>query len=493
MNANLLGPFNFLIYKYVVLSIKKEKLVKGVLWSGIDKVGVVIIQLVLELILARHIMPQEYGIMGLAMIFITFGSLFSESGFSNALIRKQDRTEQDFSTAFYFNLIVSVCFTATVFQLAHFIANYFDTPMLKDVLRVISLCVIFNALVMVHKTKLSILMDFKTQAKVSFIALLLSGTIGVVLAIKGYGVWALVAQILGQSFFTFLFFCILFFWKPLFVFSKKSFSELFGFGSNLLLAGIIQNIYVNLYNVFIGKRMPASMLGLYTKSNQFTFMPANLISSILQRVTFPFFSSYQNNVEKIFFLNQQFTRLICLSVFPVFAYVCIFAKPLVYYGLSSRWMMAVPIIQLLAIAYVFQPIIVNNMLLLQVRNNTKLYFRVEIITKITGVLILLFTFKLGILFLCYGIILQLFLQLCITSFFANWLLERSMFQQIFIIVPYIVFPGLVWLIISYVFRDQSMESYFFYGSVVFLMSYFVYYFIFCKNHIISLFKLLKNK
>ncbi|MBF6609808.1 MAG: oligosaccharide flippase family protein, partial [Chryseobacterium sp.] len=260
------------------MSFRKEQLVKGVVWSGIDKVGMVAIQLLLELVLARYVLPIEYGIIGLAMIFISLGTLFSESGFANALIHNQDRTEVDFSTAFYFNFLIALSVVLVVVLTAPYIAIFFNTPILAKVLKLISLCIIFNSLVMVHKTKLSISMDFKTQAKITFISLILSGIISVMMAINGYGVWALVVQILSQSIFTFLLFSVFNFWKPLPVFSRNSFKKLFGFGSHVLLAGIIQSIYINLYNLLIGKRMSTVTLGLYTKSNQFTLFPAGLVS-----------------------------------------------------------------------------------------------------------------------------------------------------------------------------------------------------------------------
>lgn len=467
----------------------KDQLVKGVLWSGIDKLGVVVIQILLEVILARHLLPADYGIIGMATIFIVLGSLFSESGFSNALIQKQDRTETDFATAFYFNILVSVCFVAAVFVGAPYVANFFNTPALTGVLRVVSLSVIFNALVMVHKTKLSLALDFKKQARISFISLLLSGIIGVYLAVKGFGVWALVAQLLTQNIATVLLFNVFVPWWPAGHFSKRSFSSLIGFGSNLLFAGLLQNLYINLYSALIGRRLSVSSLGLYTKANQFTFMPSSLISGILQRVLFPYFSSVQGENDRIFRLNIDFTRIVCLLVFPVFVYLIIFAEPLVYYGLSVRWLPMVPIIQILAAAYCFQPIIVNNMSVFQVKSKTGLFFRIELLTKVIGIIILYFTISRGIVILSFGLLCQLFIQFLITSFFANAVLQKSMLQQFYVIIPYIMFAAGIWYLSGFLFNYLELGQSWLVGTLLFVSCYGLFYLAFYKTHIRALYKM----
>lgn len=471
---------------------QKKQLVNGVIWSGIDKLGVVVVQLLLEIILARHLLPKDYGVIGMATIFIALGILFSESGFSSALIQKQNRTETDFSTAFYFNLAISVSFVTLVFLIAPFAANFFNTPILKNVLRILSLGIILNALVMVHKTKLSISLDFKTQAKISFLSLLISGCLGVYLAINNYGVWSLVAQILGQNLITTILFFAVVKWIPLRVFSRESFSHMFAFGSKILAAGLLQSVYTNLYYLFIGKRMSASTLGLYTKANQFTFMPASLISGVLQRVMFPFFSSFQNEDDKIFNFNQQYTRLVCLFVFPIFNYLCIFSNPLVYIALSDRWIQIVPILQILSACYIFQPIIVNNMVLFQVKNKVKLYFQVELITKIIGIIILFVTFRYGIIALCYGLLLQLILQLIITSLYCQSILRKGMADQLLVILPYIFFSVSIWLILYLINSRLTMQLQLILGSFIFICLYLFFYFTVFKSKILTLYKLLKK-
>lgn len=477
------------------MAYQKKQFINGVLWSGIDKLGVIAVQLLLEVVLARHLLPTDYGVVGMATIFVAFGSLLSESGFSNALIQKQDRNEQDFSTAFYFNLLISVVFVCLIFLIAPYAAIFFKTPVLKEVLRIISLSIIFNSIVMVHKTKLSIDLNFKTQAKISFISLLLSGGIGIVMAIYDYGVWALVTQIVSQSLLSAIFFYYNFRWSPLKSFSKRSFFNLFHFGSKVLVAGILQNIYVNLYYLFIGKRMNSSTLGIYTKSNQFTFMPASLISGILQRVMFPYFSSFQGDNDKIFRLNQNFTRLACLCVFPLFLYLASFSRPLIYYGLSERWIDAVYVIKILALSMILFPITVNNMILFQVKNKTTVYLYLEIFSKVIGAGILFLTIKYGILVLCYGLLVQQILQFILTTISVQLLLSKSIFKQMLIIFPHCFYGSILYIIIYYleIKFGEDYLMFFIIGNIFFLLFYFLLYIIVFKNNIRTLITMIKFK
>ncbi|MGC4235760.1 MAG: lipopolysaccharide biosynthesis protein, partial [Niabella sp.] len=251
----------------------KKVIFNGVIWSAVDKLSVIGIQIVLEIILARLLLPADFGIIGMAVIFISIGQVFVNAGFSDALIQKQDRSEIDFSTAFYINLSLSLIFYIALFFSAPFIANFFHLPILKDVVRMGGLTVIITSLALVHKTKLTISLNFKTQAKYSFSSVLISGLVGVVLAYCHYGVWALVYQSLTQSLLNTVFYWVRFRWLPMMVFSRDSFNRLFHFGSKLLVAGLIQALYQNMYSFVIGRRYRAADLGLFAKAGQFTLMP----------------------------------------------------------------------------------------------------------------------------------------------------------------------------------------------------------------------------
>src|SRR5690606_23454278 len=219
-------------------------------------------------------------------------------------------------------------------------------------------------------------------------------------------------------------------WIPDWVFSFISLKSLLSFGSKVMISAIIQSIYFNAYPILIGRVLRTADLGLYTKSSQFTQMPASVLTNVLQRVLFPFFSSRQNDNDKLFQLNQFYTTVCCLIFFPLFFIMAAVAQPLIIFLFSEVWADMAPVFTLLCMGYAFYPLIVNNMMLFQVKNKTTLFLKIEIITKIIGFAILLLTVKHGILAIGYGILIQHVLQFLITSFFAQTVLNKSLLTKL---------------------------------------------------------------
>ena len=475
------------------MTYKKEEFVKGILWSAIDKFGIVAVQIILEIVMARLLLPSDYGVMGVVAVFIAIGQVFTDGGFSNALIQKQSRTEIDFSTVFFLNIIISVVIYGLLFVSAPLISQFYNLPVLTDIIRIIGLTIIINSLVIVHKTKLSISLNFKIQAKYSLLSVFLSGGVGLFLALNGYGVWSLIYQSLLLYIInaTFLIFNLR--WVPLFVFSKKSFDSLFYFGSKILIASLVQSIYNNLYSVLIAKKFSTKELGLYSKANQFTLFPISTLTTVMQRVAFPYLSSYQEDNDKLFSLNQKFTKLNLILIVPLFFGISALAEPIVKILFSEAWFNLIPLVRILSIAFVFYPIIVNNMFLFQIKNQTKIYLKIEIITKLTGILILFGTLRYGVVVMCFGLLVQQFLQLIITSMYSNCLLEKNKFAQLKMIMPHIVVSFIIFLITIFGIKlvdNQFLQ--FLVGSILIGILYFVYYYFFMKNEIVALYISLKN-
>lgn len=475
------------------MTYKKEEFVKGILWSAIDKFGIVVVQIILEIVMARLLLPADYGVMGVVAVFLAIGQVFTDGGFSNALIQKQNRTEIDFSTVFFCNIIVSVVIYGMLFFGAPFISQFYNLPVLTDIIRIIGLTIIINSLVIVHRTKLSISLNFKIQAKLSLLSVLFSGAIGLFLALNGYGVWSLVYQSLLLYILNAAFLIYSLRWMPLFVFSKKSFDTLFYFGSKILMASLVQAIYNNLYSVLIAKKFSTKELGLYSKGNQFTLFPISTLTTVMQRVAFPYLSSYQEDNEKLFSLNQKFTKLNLILIVPLFFGISALSEPIVKIVFSEAWVDLIPIIRILAIAYVFYPVIVNNMFLFQIKNQTKIYLRIEVVTKITGILILLGTIKYGIIIMSFGLLIQQFLQLIITSMYSNRLLEKQLFSQLKMIAPHILVSLLIfWITLFGITLVDNRFAQLLVGAALTGVLYFVYYYFFMKKDIVVLYASLKH-
>jgi O-antigen/teichoic acid export membrane protein len=475
------------------MTYKKEEFVTGILWSALDKFGIVVVQIILEIVMARLLLPSDYGVMGIIAVFLAIGQVFTDGGFSNALIQKQDRSESDFSTVFFCNLIVSVVIYGLLFIGAPYISQFYDLPVLTAIIRIIGLTIIINSLVIVHKTKLSISLNFKIQAKYSLLSVLLSGAVGLFLALNGYGVWSLVYQTLLLYVLNAVFIIYNLRWVPLFVFSKKSFDTLFYFGSKVLMASLVQAVYNNLYSVLIAKKFSTKELGLYSKANQFTLFPISTLTTVMQRVAFPYLSSYQGDNDKLFTLNQKFTKLNLILIMPLFFGISALSEPIVKIVFSDAWIDLIPLMRILSIAFVFYPVIVNNMFLFQIKNKTQIYLRIEIITKITGILILFGTLQYGIIIMSLGLVVQQFLQLVITSMYCNRLLEKQLFSQLKMVGPHLLVSFLIFFVTLYgiSFVDNRFSQ-FVIGGLLIGILYFVYYYFFMKNEIVALYVSLKN-
>jgi O-antigen/teichoic acid export membrane protein len=292
-------------------------MVIGMVWSMLERVSVQSVQFILGIILARILSPSEYGTIGLLTVIIAFMQVFVDSGFSKALIQKQDRTQTDISTVFFFNVIISIVCYVLLWISAPFIANFYNNTLLIDLMRVISLSLIFGAFFSIPTTLLTIKFDFKAIARTNLIATILSGIIAVWMAYEGYGVWALVLQTVLKSMLTVLIMWFQIKWKPTLVFSKTSFHSLFSYGSKLLLSSVLNMSVNNFSNLFIAKVTTIKDLGFYTRGTQFADMIFTIFSSVLDSVLLPSLASIQNEREKLIHLVRLTIKFTALIVTPI--------------------------------------------------------------------------------------------------------------------------------------------------------------------------------
>lgn len=271
----------------------KQKTISGLLWSFIDSIAGQSISFVVGIILARVLNPKEFGLIGMLTIFIAISQSFIDSGFRQALIRKQNCTQADYSTIFYFNIVVGVLFYILLFVCAKSIGNFYHEPILKQLIRVLGIGLIINSFIIIQSTLLTKRIDFKLQAKISVISSFISGIISIYMAYTGWGVWSLVALTLVKYTVSSLLIWFWGNWKPIWYFSLKSFKELFSFGSKLLVSGLIDTIYRNAYYLVIGKYFSAVELGYYTRADQFQSIPSSNLQGIIGRVSYPVYHLYR--------------------------------------------------------------------------------------------------------------------------------------------------------------------------------------------------------
>ncbi len=432
----------------------KSQTVKGTIWSSLERFSVQGVMFLVMIIMARLLTPADYGLVGMLTVFIAVSQSLVDSGFSQALIRKQDRSQTDNSTVFFFNIGVGIVLYLILFLSAPLIARFYDEPLLTPLTRVIGLSVLINSFVVVQRALLTVKIDFKTQAKASMTAAVISGAAGIYFAYTGLGVWAIAVQQLSNLIINTAMLWIMSHWRPSMTYSWKSFKELFGFGSKLALSGILDTIYNNLYLIVIGKFFRAADLGFYTRAHQFAAFPSLNVSGIIQRVTFPVLCSIQDDDARLRDVYQRFLRLSAFIVFPLMMGLAALARPLVLLLLKEQWLMAATLLQILCFAMMWYPIHAINLNLLQVKGRSDLFLRLEVIKKIVGVAIMCATIPMGITAMCCGSIASSLIALAINTHYTGKLIQVGFLVQMRDLLPTILSSllmgaavlGLTWVI-----------------------------------------------
>lgn len=431
----------------------KDKTVKGFVWSAVDRFSGQAIQFVFSILIARLLMPEDYGVIAMLGIFLAVSQTFIDSGFGTALIRKVDRTEADFSTVFYFNIAVALILYLFLFLLAPVIARFYDTPLLEPVTKVISLSLIISSLSGIHNSKLSIAIDFKTKAKASVLSALLTGIVGLWMAYAGYGVWALVIQNLCLRTVWTLMMWGLVKWRPQLIFSWKSFKELFSFGSKLLASGLLDTIYNNLYTLVIGKVFSPTTLGVYSKANSLAQFPSFNITSVIQTVSFPVLSTIQNEEERLTNAYKRLLKLSAFTVFPLMVGLAAVADPFIMIILTEKWAETIPLLQIVCFSMMWYPIHTINLNILQVKGRSDYFLKLEVIKKIQGVLFLCITVPMGITAMCYGNIINTLINLLWNTYYTKKLIGYGFLEQMKDLMPILMHSllmGCVVVLVSHV-------------------------------------------
>lgn len=416
----------------------KNKTVKGTLWSSIERFSVQGIQFVVMIIMARILTPSDYGLVGMLAIFIAVSQSLIDSGFSQALIRKQDRTEIDNSTVFYFNIAVGAILYVILWFCAPLIADFYSEPILVPLTRAISLGFVFNSLTVVQRALLTIHLDFKTQAKASLIGSMLSGVVGIWMAYNGFGVWAIVCQQLTNL--GIIAICLWLFshWEPILAYSWKSFRELFNFGSKLLASGLLDTIYRNVYLIVIGKIFQTSDLGYYTRSSQFSDFASSNITGIFQRVSYPVLCSIQDDDERLSDVYRRLLRTSVFVIFPLMVGLAAVAKPFIVTILTEKWLFSATLLVPLCFSGMWYPVHAINLNLLQVKGRSDLFLKLEIIKKIIGVAILCISVPFGLLTMCWAGVVSSIICLVINTHYTGLLIHLGFFRQMHDLLPTLI-------------------------------------------------------
>lgn len=413
----------------------KQKTVSGLLWSFIDNFSKLGITFIIGIILARLLTPREFGLIGMITIFIALSQSLMDSGFTQALIRKKDCTQADYSTVFYFNLLTGIVLYLVLFFSSGAISRFFNEPQLDLLVKVVGLGIIVNAFIIVQRARLTKEINFKLQTKISIIASLVSGIIGIAMAYTGYGVWSLVFKTLAGFFFTSILLWIWNKWKPSLVFSPGSFKEMFSFGYKLLISGLIDTAYRNIYLLIIGKYFSAAELGFYTRADQFNNLPSQNITGVIQRVSYPILSEIQDDLPRLKTAYQKIIKSTMLITFVAMIMMGAIAKPLILTLIGEKWMPSVIYLQLLTFVGMLYPLHAINLNMLQVQGRSDLFLKLEIIKKILAVPVIIIGVLFGIKMMIVGMIILSMIAYFLNSYYSGQLIDYTSGQQIKDIFP----------------------------------------------------------
>lgn len=407
----------------------KHKAVKGAFWNIGQTLANQAVAFVISVIIARLVLPKEFGLVAMLSVFIAIANCFIESGISVALLRKNDRTNVDCSTMLYFNILMAgVCYVI-LFFLAPIISEFYKMGELTNILRVTALGLIIGATATVQRMLFRAALDFKTPAICDLVSYILSGAIGIFLAYHKWGVWALVTQNIIGTIFSALFLWLASRWRPIWAFSFESLRESFGFGSKLLISGLIDTAYNQIYPITIGKFFSASQLAYFNRAFNLSSLASTTPTKMLSNVAFPILCKLQDSDDRLSSGYQRMIRITSFIVFPLTIGLGAIAYPLINVLLTEEWIEAAPLLQIAVFSGMWYPIHLLNLNLLQVKGRSDLFLKLEIAKKILGLSVIFITIPLGIKAMCYGAVISSVLCLCINTHYTKRLIGLGLVQQ----------------------------------------------------------------
>ena len=407
-----------------------QQTVSGVAWTTVQRFASLFLAFVANLVLARLLSPDDFGCIALLMVFISLSQIFVDGGFGAALIQKKDPTQDDYSTIFYWNLLLAIGLYFLLFFVSPVIARYYNIPILKDILRVQGLIIILDSLGLVHKNNLRKTLQFKKISLIVLGANFMAVVAAITMAYNGFGVWCLVAQQLLISGMTTVLFWVFNRWKPTLVFSKKSFKELFGFGGFILLSNMIVTFTNEVQSLIMGKLYTARDVGLYSQARKFESIMSGTPSTVVNQVTFPVFSKFQNDIPQLTTILRRITKVMAFVVFPAMILVILIAKPAIVLMLTDKWVDCVPFFQILCIGGMAEALGDINYNAVAAIGKSRVLFRWTCIKSVLGLLLIIGGSFFGIRGIIWAVTIRFYLVFLIHASLAAHYLDFSIFTQL---------------------------------------------------------------
>lgn len=432
----------------------KNQAAKGVMWNAIERFSSQGIQFVLTIVIARLLSPGDYGLVAMLGIFMAIAQTMVDSGFSNALIQKKNRTEADYSTMFYFNILAAIFIYFLLFVSAPLIADFYSQPALVNVARVFGLGLITNSFGTIQMTRLMIALDFKKLAVAALLSVIVGGSIGIWMAYHEYGVWTLVVQNLASN----LTWTVILWhstqWRPVWTFSLSSFKSLFSFGSRLLFSNLLHTVYTNMYSLVVGKFFSASTLGFFNRAYTLGQFPVQNFGNVVQKVLYPIQCRYQDDNSEFNKIFITYLQVSAFLLFPLMVGLAVLSNPIITLLLTEKWLTAAPFLQVLSLAFMWLPIMQANVSVLDAKGRSDYHMQSEIIKKILAVLILCVAIPFGIKAVCWSLLVYSVVDTVVVVGYSRRLTGIGYRAQVRIWAPSLLLAlcmgGIVYVIISLV-------------------------------------------
>jgi len=424
-----------------------QKIVKGLFWKFSERFSAQIVSFIVSILLARLLLPSDYGIVSLVLVFIDLANVFVVNGFSTALIQNKNSDEVDFSTMFFSSLFISLLFYFIIFCSAGFIANFYDNLLIIPVVRVLALRIPLSAINSIQHAYVSRKMQFKKFFFSTIIGTIFSGVVGIVMALKGYGVWALVAQYLVNSIVDTI---VLFFtigWKPKFLFSYKRAKIMMNYGWKITLGAFVDELYIQVRALIIGKKYNSESLAFYNKGNQFPKLFITNINSSISSVLFPGMSNLSDNKAEVKQLCQKFIKNVSFLISPLMIGLYVVSPALISILLTEAWMPCLPFLRIACINYMLTPINSANLQAIKALGRSDVFLKLEITKKVLGIIILLISMWFGIYVLALSALFVQILCNILNAIPTKKLLGYGYLDQMRDIIPSIGMSIIMGLII----------------------------------------------
>ena len=416
----------------------KQKTITGLFWTFGEQFASKGIGFIVSIILARILLPEEFGLIAMIMVFIGIGHSMVDSGMTSSLIRTINPNQRDYSTVFFINVIVSFLVYGIIYLTAPAIAAFYEQPILVDLVRVYALIIVIQSFVTVQITRMTKEMNFRIQVIILIPSIIVGGIVGIVLALKGWGVWSLVYMALVRTLISTIQYWFYTGWRPDWVIDRERLWEHFNFGYKLTLSGFIHIIYTNAYNIVIGKFFSVAEVGFYTKAEGLQKFPVQSVSAALNKVTYPMFSEIQNDNIKLKMVYQKVMQQVMFWITPMLTFAFVAAEPLFRFVLTEKWLPAVPYFQIICIVGLLYPIQSYNLNVLKVKGRSDLFLKLAIIKRSITTIGIILAIPYGIFALLYFQVLNSFISYFINSYYTGIFIDYPTLNQLKDILPIIL-------------------------------------------------------